>query len=162
MKLLDYFSQVFFAFPVQIFSPSFKASAQHPKKLFIVDLGLVNQFTGESEIGKNMENVVFLQLYRFASREGFQINYWKEYGKSEGLEVDFVISRNNKVVQLINVSYAGSMEEVRPREIKSLEKVSKELGCKKLTIITWDFLKEDEIAYVPLWYWLLNTSRLIF
>jgi predicted AAA+ superfamily ATPase len=30
-----------------------------------------------------------------------------------------------------------------------------ELGCKNLTVITWDYEEEGEIEYIPLWKWLL-------
>ena len=115
--------------------------------------------TSYQERGKNMENIVFLELYRrMCSGNNFEIHYWKEYGKSDGLEVDFVLSNGNEVQELINVTYANSQEDIGEREFKSLFKASKELGCKKLTVITWDFLKEGDIEYVPLWYWLLRSS----
>ncbi len=49
-----------------------------------------------------MENAVMLELKR---REK-EVYYWKEYGRSEGGEVDFVISRNYTVEELIQVAYA--------------------------------------------------------
>lgn len=157
LRLMGYFSQVFFLYTVQLYSPSYKKSNQYPKKLYLVDTGLIHVLTGKMEIGKNMENIVFLQLYRWKDREStFEISYWKEYGKSEGMEVDFVISKEDHVEQLINVTYASSFEDINPGEIKSLLKASKELKCKNLKIITWDFFKEGEITYIPLWYWLLN------
>jgi predicted AAA+ superfamily ATPase len=40
--------------------------------------------------------------------------------------------------------------------MKSLLRAGKELGCKNLRIITWDYESEDEgIHYIPLWKWLL-------
>ncbi|EDY35471.1 hypothetical protein ABOONEI_169 [Aciduliprofundum boonei T469] len=37
-----------------------------------------------------------------------------------------------------------------------MEKASEELGCKKKTVITWDYGEEGEIRYTPLWKWLLE------
>ena len=74
------------------------------------------------------------------------------------MEVDFVISSGIEINELINVIYSGSEVEIRDRERKSLIKASRELGCSKLTIITWDYWKEGEINYIPLWYWLLKDS----
>lgn len=159
LKLIDYFAQVFFLYTVNLYSFSFKKSTQHPRKLYLVDTGLINVMDSSQELGKNMENVVFLELYRrMCSGNKFEIHYWKEYGKTDGLEVDFVLSNGNEVQELINVTYANSQEDIREREFKSLFKASRELGCKKLTVITWDFLKEGDIEYVPLWYWLLRSS----
>jgi len=36
---------------------------------------------------------------------------------------------------------------------------SKKLGCKKLTVITWDYEEEGEIKFVPLWKWLLRIDN---
>jgi hypothetical protein len=107
--------------------------------------------------GKLMENIVFMELYRRLEGSSLRVNYWKEYGKAEGMEVDFVINSFSGVVELINVTYASSANELREREMKSLLKASRELHCKKLTIITWDYWEEGEINYIPLWYWLLNS-----
>ena len=157
LKLLSDFSEVFFLYTVEIVSKSFKKSSKYPKKLYVVDSGIVNELTNIFDMGKVMENVVFIELIRRLNSTGkFRINYWKEYGKADGLEVDFVISSGMEISELINVTYAGSEGEIRDREIKSLIKASKELGCNKLTIITWDYLKEGEINYIPLWYWLLS------
>jgi hypothetical protein len=157
LKLLDHFSEVFFLYTVKILSHSFKNSSQYPKKLYVVDTGLINEMTRTVETGKLMENIVYLELYRRMNNGNrFQINYWREYGKAEGMEVDFVISSGDKAVELINVTYAGSEHEILERENKSLLKASMDLNCNKLTIITWDFWKEGVINYIPLWYWLLN------
>ena len=160
LKLLDHFSEVFFLFTVQILANSFKKGSQYPKKLYVVDTGIINEITKTIETGKLMENIVFLELYRRMNSSDFQINYWREYGNAEGLEVDFVISSYHKVNELINVTYARSETEIRERETKSLLKASKELHCMNLTIVTWDYWKEGEINYIPLWYWLLNDDTL--
>ena len=157
LKLLDHFSEVFFLYTVGIFTGSFKRSSQYPKKLYVVDTGIINEMTKSFELGKLMENIVFMELYR-RKNGSFQIDYWKEYGKSEGMEVDFVISSDSTAVELINVTYAGSENEIRDKEKKSLMKASQQLNCRNLTIITWDYWKEGVINYIPLWYWLLNTE----
>lgn len=157
LKLLYHFSEVFFLYTVGIFTGSFRRSSQYPKKLYVVYTGIINEMTKSFEPGKLMESIVFMELYR--RRNGsFQINYWKEHGKSEGMEVDFVISSDSTAVELINVTYAGSENEIREREKKSLMKASQLLNCRNLTIITWDYWKEGVINYIPLWYWLLNTE----
>jgi Predicted ATPase (AAA+ superfamily) len=98
-----------------------------------------------------MENAVMLELKR---REK-EVYYWKEYGRSEGQEVDFVITRNYTVEELIQVTYAE--ESVRERELKALNKAKNETGAKSLTLITWDHYSQQEgVRIIPLWYWLLE------
>ena len=157
LKLLDDFSEVFFLYTLRILTGSFKKVSQYPRKLYVVDTGIINEMTSSVDMGKTMENIVFIELFRRMNSSGkFQIDYWKEYGKADGMEVDFVISSGMEINELINVTYAGSEVEIRDRERKSLLKASRELGCSKLTIITWDYWKEGEINYIPLWYWLLS------
>jgi predicted AAA+ superfamily ATPase len=157
LELIDHFSEVFFLFTLQIFSRSFKNAHQYPKKLYLIDTGMINEILGQEEIGKLIENVVFLELYRQQlTKNNNSINYWKEYGKSDGLEVDFVLSIDNKVTELINVSYINGIQDINPRETKALHKASRELNCNNLTIITWDYFHKGEINFVPLWYWLLK------
>jgi predicted AAA+ superfamily ATPase len=90
-----------------------------------------------------MENLVSIELHRRFFDSASEIFYWKEYGKAEGEEVDFVIKEGLKVKQLIQVTYASSKDEIKENEIKALIKASEELNCKNLLCITWDY--EDEI-----------------
>jgi predicted AAA+ superfamily ATPase len=65
------------------------------------------------------------------------------------------------IKQLIQVTYASGRDEVNQREVKALLKASKELRCKNLLVITWDYEDEavsnsEKVRYVPLWKWLLN------
>ena len=134
-----------------------KSRRQYSRKLYVVDTGIINVSVRNREAGRLIENVVFLELYRRSSQSAkFMIRYWKEYGKAEGKEVDFVIMDGNKVTELINVTYASSREDVPDREILGMIKASEELKCKKMSIITWDYLKKGDIEFILLWYWLLE------
>ena len=66
------------------------------------------------------------------------------------------MKEGNEIKELIQVTYASRRDKVEKREIKALEKAGKELGCKKKTVITWDYEEEGEIRFVPLWKWLLS------
>ena len=157
LELMDHFQEVFALFEVEIFSPSVKSRRQYPRKLYVVDTGIINVSVRNREVGRLIENVVFLELYRRSGQSAkFMIRYWREYGKAEGKEVDFVIMDGNKVTELINVTYASSREDVPDREILGMIKASEELKCKKMSIITWDYLQKGDIEFIPLWYWLLE------
>jgi predicted AAA+ superfamily ATPase len=104
-----------------------------------------------------MENLVAQALFKKTSvKPTEEIYYWKDYYQRE---VDFVLMEDFKVKELIQVTYASSIQEISEREIKSLIKAGSELRCPKLTIITWDYrgeirTKEDKIKCIPLWLWL--------
>jgi len=131
------------------------------KKAYICDLGLVNLVkVSEENLGRRMENLVFLELMRRKNIYPLlEIYYFKDYQQRE---VDFVIKEGLNIKQLIQVTYANSKDEIERREIKSLLKaydLFKEFNP-ELIIITWDYedtLKIDnkEIKFIPLWKWLL-------
>ncbi|MCL6014216.1 MAG: hypothetical protein M1323_01145 [Candidatus Thermoplasmatota archaeon] len=52
------------------------------------------------------------------------------------MEVYFVLSSASIVIELINVKSAGSENDIRDIERKSLMKASKQLNRRKITIIT--------------------------
>jgi len=130
-----------------------------PKKIYVCDLGLSNILGFEEDIGKRMENAVFLELLRRTNKKPLmEIFYWKDYQKRE---VDFVIKEGLKIKQLIQVSYASDRSEINEREIKALLKASELLNCKNLLFITWDYenlekIGRKKIKFLPLWKWLLG------
>ena len=157
LQVLGYFNEALTVFPVEIFSRGLRAGKQYPRKIYLADNGLIAGMNGEVDSRRGMENLVFIELCRKSKLfTKFSVFYWREYGKSEGREVDFVIGKGGKVSELINVSYVRSREEVAKREITSLEMASKELKCDDKTIITWDYRENGNIRYIPLWEWLLE------
>ena len=77
-------------------------------------------------------------------------------------ECDFVLQRNESVIQLIQVTWDMTDEETRTREINGILEASKFTGCDNLFIIT----KEEEclmeiegkqIQVLPAWKWLLSS-----
>ncbi len=92
-------------------------------------------------LGRIMENVVFLQLAR--KYEANEALFY--YLTSDGREVDFVIKEGRDITELIQVTYylrEGDSKQFS-REVGSLVRVSKELGCRKVILITMD--QEDLI-----------------
>ncbi|MGB9806917.1 MAG: ATP-binding protein, partial [Thermoproteota archaeon] len=140
IKFLKYSEEAFFLFPVEVFSYSIKSRKQYPKKLYVVDNGIVRVIYHDAEknFSRLMENTVALELMRRKSLKT-EIFYWKEYGKRDGNEVDFVVREGMEVKRLIQVTYASSKEEIEKREVKSLIKASEELRCNELLVITWDY-----------------------
>jgi len=151
----------FAAFFLEKFEKSVYKRKSSIKKVYVCDVGLSNVIGFEKDIGKRMENVVFLELLRKTNKHPLlSFYYFKDY---QGREVDFVVKECLKVKQLIQVTYATGRDEIEKREIKSLLKASEELKCKNLSVITWDYESEEEfkgreIKFVPLWRWLLLTD----
>ena len=153
---VEYLERAYLIFQVRRFSFKLKSQMLSPRKVYAVDTGLINavSFKFSENIGRLMENLVFLELlrrrsYKFAD---YEIYYWKD---AKG-EVDFVVKSENKVTQLIQVTYELNKENFE-REVAPLLKASKELKCKELLLITWD--QEDTtkegVKIMPLWKWLL-------
>ena len=145
-------------FFVEKFSKNIYERKSWPRKIYVCDLGLSKVLGFDEEIGKKMENVVFLELLRKINVNPL-INIY--FLKSKDHEVDFVLKEGLKVKQLIQVTYASAGEEIERREIKALLKASDELKCQDLLCITWDYedeekIKGKKIKFVPLWRWLLH------
>lgn len=162
LKFLKYAEEVFLIIPLEIFSYNIKNRKQYPKKIHVIDNGIIRALYPEveREYSKLMENVVAIELIR-RIYDINNISYWKKYGERDECEVDFVIKEGPYVKELIQVTYANNRDEIRKREIKGLMKASKELNCKKLKIITWDYenkinIENLEIECIPLWKWLLT------
>jgi predicted AAA+ superfamily ATPase len=156
---LNYLCEAFLIFSVDRFSFKFKDQIRSPKKVYGYDTGMINamKFKTGRDFGRLMENLVAVELMR---READFYSYKSVNGK----EVDFVIKQGQKVVQLIQVCYDIDHYPTRKRELISLTKAAKELGCKDLTILTWEHKAEEEpiglrVKLLPLWRWLLEYRK---
>lgn len=131
-----------------------------PKKIYLCDTGLSKIVRFSPDIGKLMENLVFLEYLRKENKDPL-LNI--SYLKLRDGEVDFVIKRDNFIKELVQVSYSSSLDEIDKRELKSLIKGEELLKCKNLIVITWDFENNitysgKKIKFIPLWKWLLKTK----
>ena len=136
-----------------------------PRKIYICDNGLVKVLKFFEDLGKLLENTVFLELLRKTNENPLlEIYYFKDYQQHE---IDFLIKEGLRIKQLIQVSYANNFDEIDPREWRSLIKAYNLFKKDKpeLIIITWDYEDEKEltwfgkkgkIKFIPLWKWLIN------
>jgi len=144
-------------FVLEKWSPKLKEQRLAPKKAYLCDNGLA--YRQREEKSKLMENVVFLELKRMQNLNPMiNLYYWKDYRQRE---VDFVIKEGRKVTQLIQVTYAESNTDVRKREVTNLLAAGKELKCRELKVITWDYEGIEKhagkkISFMPMWKWLLK------
>jgi len=127
------------------YSNSPKSVLVYPKKVYVVDPGIISRYLLDDSKGKIMENIVAIQL----ARKGEKLYYLK----SEKGEVDFVTSDS-----LIQVTYAEGRDEVEKREIEGLKEGEKLVKRRRKIIITWDYEdKIEDTEFIPLWKFLLLT-----
>ena len=162
---ISYLENSFLILKLERFSFKLRQQFIAPKKIYCIDTGIVNAigFKFSENRGKFMENCVAIELQRQKSLEdGIEIYYWKDHQQNE---VDFVVKKGKDIQQLIQVTCISNKLELKEREIKSLYKASKELKCKNLVVITWDYESEEKfdnkkVKYVPLWKYLIQEFSL--
>lgn len=159
---VDYLSSSFLIFVLEKFSFKLKQQVIAAKKIYSIDTGIINSlsFQFSNNIGKLMENIVLLELLRKKSYfdEALEVYFWKDYFDRE---IDFVLKKGKKVIQLIQVCSDMADFKTKERELKSLIEGSQELRCNNLLLITQDSDKEEKIKgkkikFIPLWKWLLQ------
>ncbi len=159
-RFFKFFENAYLFFFIKKFSFSKRKQERSLLKAYTIDNGFYSilGFKSMEQIDKLMENLVAIELVR---RYGFDnIFYWQDY---QHHEVDFVVN-DNKERELIQVTYASSLEDIRDREIDNIINASRQIKCNKLIIITWDYeahrkYKGKELLFLPIWKWLLNIEK---
>ncbi|BFI73384.1 ATPase AAA [Nanoarchaeota archaeon] len=170
LKLIE---NSFLIFYLEKFDINLWERIKSSKKVYIIDNGLYNVagLKISENIGKLMENLVYIELIR-------RKNYWDNdieiyfYRDNNKREIDFLIKKRDKIIQLIQVTYSNSFEDIKDREWKNLllvyDYIRKYNQNPELIIITWDyedekniswFNKKGKIKFIPLYKWLLNIQN---
>ena len=128
------------------------------RKVYNIDTGLcqISGLSFSENLGRILENAVFLDLKHRSTREGNEVYYYKKT-----IEVDFLIYKNRTVETLIQVSLSIDNAKTRNREIRALIQAGKELSASRLIIVTMDteeIIKKDNITIqvVRIADWLLR------
>lgn len=164
-KYTRYLEDAYLFFTITRFSYKTKNQDQN-KKIYCYDNGMISAkaFQTSQNLGKLFENVVASHLKRKEIENELDFYYWKN---QQNEEVDFVIKRDRKVEQLIQVCFDPSKSETKKREIRALINAGKELKCKNLLVLTDHFEAEEKhewfgekakINFVPAWKWLLENK----
>jgi len=153
-EFLEYVQNIYLALTLQKYDNSLINKELGEKKIYSIDIGLNNatEFRFSDDIGKSLENAVFLEL----KRKEFDIYYYRT-SKSE---CDFLVFDKNTISDVIQVTFDMSDENTKSREIKGLIEACKNFDLKSGTIITFD--SEDEliengikIKIIPFYKWLI-------
>lgn len=133
-EYLAYFEDAYLCFAVPLHESSARKAETAPRKLYAVDPGLVTAFHPETtrNIGQLFENLVYLDL----RRAGYDVAY---YQTRSGFEVDFLATRPDRSLCLLQVCYDPSDEHTLNRECRALAEAEEELGLagKLVTPQTW-------------------------
>lgn len=157
-NFINYAVNVFFLFMNLKFSASYKQMHQSRKKIYLVDPGFTILYKKSDDFGKLLENSVYVELLRMKEKDpGLNIFYL-----SLNFEVDFVITRNNRIIQAIQVCYDLNVTN-KDREIKPLKKIIEKYNVETGTIIVMDkdnTVPDDErIKIIRFYEWALNESE---
>ena len=150
IKYIRAIESSFLAFVVEKFSYSVKERMVSPKKIYLIDTCFAHLFEKTLDIGRKMENIVFIELLR----RGFKVNYYMD---KKGNEIDFLASKNGEK-HLLEVTYEDTEEKK-----KTLREAMKRFKIRTSTIVTWDTeetIRDDGrmIKVIPLWKWLLHKT----
>ena len=160
--ILSWFSHLELSYLVSflpMFSYSTKAQLINPRKVYAIDLGLLNLVSNNlsKDNGHKLENLIFLHL----RRKYKEIYYFDQDG-----ECDFVAIVNEKAVEIVQVTYQLTEDNFQ-REVNGLIKALKFFGKDKGVIITMndsDSLVEDgfNIDVVPAYRYLSETTSVSY
>jgi len=155
--ILDYFSFLEDTYLVNFmpkFSYSLKVQMVNPRKIYVIDPGIINvastSFTEDK--GHSLENLIYWEL----RRQGKNLYYFNE----NKAECDFVVMKNEKFEQIIQVCYE-LLPENREREIRGLTEAMDFFKTNNGLIIS--FNQQDAFMYngkrievLPAWKFLMK------
>lgn len=141
---LDYVQNIYLAMTLQRYDTSLVNVELGEKKIYSIDIGLNNatEFKFSDNIGKALENAVFLELKRNQN----EIYYYR----STKSECDFLISENGKITNVLQVTYDMSDPDTKEREIRGLIEASQNFSLNNGTIITYDSEDEFEVEGIKI------------
>lgn len=158
-KFVGYLSEPFLFLGLPRYSAKIKLIQKSAWKNYVIDNGFISakSFELSSNMGRLLENLVFIELLRRNYRPGLDSFY---YQTSSNKEVDFLLRKGNKIECLIQVSYDISDPKTFKREISALIQASSEVDCENLKLITWnqeETVNTDgkTIEIIPAWKWLI-------
>lgn len=151
---LEYVQNIYLSLTLHRHDKSLVNKELGEKKIYSIDIGLNNatEFKFSDDIGKSLENAVFLELKRSYD----EVFYYRDVTS----ECDFIVNEKNKITQAIQVTYDMSDEDTKNREIKGLINACMNFKLTTGVIVTYD--SEDEIIHdgitielIPFYKWKL-------
>lgn len=151
-KYVDYLEETYFITQINKFDYSLKKQIMNDKKAYIIDNGFISKMSIKftKDYGWLLENLVFTELK----------NQGDVYYNSDKFECDFIIAKNKKVKEAVQVCWDLTQTN-RERELNGLIESMDKFKLKKGLILTYDLEEEIEvekkkIIVKPVWKWLLE------
>ena len=153
ISFVSYLEDSYMLFTLERFDYSIKKRLIAPKKIYCIDNGFaaINSTSFYEDKGRMLENIVFLGL----KQKGKKAYYFKEKN-----ECDFVVRKDTKIIEAIQVCFELN-EENKDREAKGIIEALEKFKLNTGLILTYnqeDTLQENgkTIIVKPIWKWLLK------
>lgn len=135
---------------IALYSTSIKKQIANPKKVYCIDPAFAkgNSLSFSKDLGRRLENFVFIQL-----RRNHKTIYYYRNQKSE---CDFLIKDQDLITLAIQVCWEVTSENFE-REIQGIKTAIDETGAEKGIVITYN--QKDRINgidLIPAWQWLMD------
>ena len=133
---LNYLQDAFLIFTIAHYSESERLKHNRPKKLYIIDNGLVNavSLSMNKNYGRLLENLIYLDLRRQNKTIYF-------YNTNDGYEVDFVTVDQAGKRELLQITWDTTNEDTMLREQRALDQAEQELGFAGRIVTVEDYLR---------------------
>lgn len=135
-KFMGYLHEPFLFYYLPRYNNKLKLMTKAPRKIYVVDNGFVaaKAFSTSDNLGRLLENQVFVNLLRKGYDPEKTMFYYRTRNDKE---IDFVLRENNRVKQLVQVSYEMTSEKAIRRECSALKEAAQELHCNDLYVLTY-------------------------
>lgn len=152
-EYFEYLENSYLVFLIPRYSTSLKRQIYYNKKVYFIDTAMARilGFRTSEDVGRMLENIVFLQL----KRKNHEIYFHKDK-----YECDFLIREENHISKAIQVTHKFD-DKNKEREINGLLEALQMFKLEEGLILTSEY--EDEIIECkkkiilkPIWKWLLE------
>lgn len=152
-KYIDTLVESYLFYKVNRYDIKGKQHLATQEKYYLVDLGLRYALLGKeltADTGHLLENVIYLELLR----RNFQI--W--IGKTDNLEVDFVIRNQDGYTQYIQVAYTVKEKKTLERELAPFNKIS-DFNERLLITMDYETGNHNGVKQINAIDWLLDNKN---
>jgi predicted AAA+ superfamily ATPase len=152
-KYIDTLVESYLFYKVNRYDIKGKQHLATQEKYYLVDLGLRYALLGKelsADVGHLLENIIFLELQRRNSQT------W--IGKTDNLEVDFVVRDKNGYTKYIQVAYTVTEQKTLERELAPFAK-SPDFNERLLITMDYETGSHNGVKQINAIDWLLNIEK---
>lgn len=134
-KFCSYAEGAYLCFFLQNFSFKSRERVNSEKKVYLIDNGFYTSMKvgGQEDLGKLLENFVFISLIRRGLKPNLDFFYYKS---GTDREVDFVILEGATPSSLLQVCWSLGGQATLEREVRAISEAAGKLGLQSATIVT--------------------------